>query len=75
MRTIILDFILDNTAYSSLQSTTTQTTNSNNGEAIAQTRCGELISIITQVVAHGLSVIPTDGGYGILDITVTGNNI
>ena len=75
MRTILLDFVLDNTAYSSLQSVTTQTTNANDGEAVAQTRLGELISIITQVVTHGLSVVPGHGSDGILDITVTGHNI
>jgi len=75
MRTIILDYILDNTAYTSLQSETTQTTNGNNGEAVAQTRCGELITIITQVVTHGLSVIPASGSDGIVDITVTGHSI
>ena len=75
MRTILLDFILDNAAYGSLQSVTTQTTNSDNGEAVAQTRLGELITIVTHVVLHGLSVVPTDGGDGILDITVTGHNI
>ena len=75
MRTIILDYILDNTAYTSLQTDTTQTTNANNGEAGAQTKCGELITVITQVVAHGLAVIPASGGDGIVDITVTGHTI
>ena len=75
MRTLILDYILDNTAYTSLQSETTQTTNANDGEAIAQTRCNELITIITQVVTHGLEVIPASGSDGIVDITVTGHSI
>ena len=75
MRIIILDYILDNTLYASLQTVTTQITYGNNGEAGAQTRCAELISIITHVVAHGLAVIPESGGEGYVDITVTGHNI
>ena len=75
MRDIIVTYILTNTAHSSLQSVTSQTTNANNGEAASVTKTGELISIITQVVQHGLSVIPTNGSNGIVDITVTGHNM
>ena len=75
MRDIIVTYILTNTAHTSLQSVTSQTTNANNGEADSVTKTGELISIITQVVQHGLSSIPTHGSNGIVDITVTGHTI
>ena len=75
MRDIIVTYILPNAAHTSLQAVTTQTTNGNNGEADAVTKTGELISIITHVVQHGLSSIPTHGSNGIVDITVTGHTI
>ena len=75
MRDIIVTYILTNTAHTSLQSVTSQTTNSNNGEAGAITKTGELISVITQVVQHGLTVLPTNGSNGIVDITITGHTM
>jgi hypothetical protein len=75
MKTILLDYILDNTSYSSLQSVTTQTTNSNNGEAAGQTKVGELIDIVTETIANGLASMPTNGGAGCVNLTVATHNI
>ena len=62
LKTIITDYILTNTSYSSLQSpvVTTQTTNSNNGENGTVARTTYLIGIMTDVIANGLSVAPAE---------------
>ena len=52
---IVRNFILTNTAYSSLQSVTTQTTNSNNGEAAAITKVNTLMTLIGNVITGGLT--------------------
>ena len=77
MRTIIVSNILTNTAYTTLQSpvVTTQTTNSNNGEAGSITKTGELIDISNEILINGNGAIPTNEGTGIVNITVTGHNL
>ena len=77
MRTIIVSNILTNTAYTTLQSpvVTTQTTNSNNGEAGSITKTGELIDISNEILINGGGAIPTNEGTGIVNITVTGHNL
>ena len=75
-KVIINDYVMDNASYSSLQSTTTQTTNSNNGEAAAQTKIALLFDLITQVINNGLGAADSfDMGPGIVNITVTGHNL
>ena len=74
-KVIINDYVMDNTSYSSLQSVTSQTTNSNNGEAAAQTKVAELFDIITEVINNGLGAVPTNGGTGVVNITVATHNI
>ena len=75
MKTILMDYILDNASYSSLQSVTSQTTNSNNGEAAAQTKVGELMDIVTETIVNGLASMPTNGGTGCVNITVATHNV
>ena len=75
LKVIINDYVLDNAAYSSLQSVTSQTTNSNNGEAGAQTKVAELFDILTQVINNGLGAVPAAGGEGVVNITVATHNI
>ena len=75
MKTILMDYILDNASYSSLQSVTSQTTNSNNGEAAAQTKVGELMDIVTEAIVNGLASMPTNGGTGCVNITVATHNV
>ena len=72
LRTLITTKILANSAYTTLQSpvVTTQTTNGNNGEATAITLAGEHIDIINEGLINGLTSLPTNGGAGILNITV-----
>ena len=74
-QTIITDYVMDNASYSSLQSVTSQTTNSNNGEAAAQTKVVELFAIITEVINNGLGALPTNGGTGVVNLTVTTHNL
>ena len=57
--TIVRDYILTNTAYSSLQAVTTQTTNSNNGEAVAITKVNTLMTLIGNVITTGLTALGT----------------
>ena len=57
--TIVRDYILTNTAYTSLQTVTTQTTNSNNGEAVAITKVNTLMTLIGNVITTGLTALGT----------------
>jgi len=72
MRDIVINYILTNTSYTSLQSpsVTTQTTNANNGEAAAVTKAGDLIDIVNECITNGLDTIPNNGGTSAVKITV-----
>ena len=63
---IVKDYILTNTAYSSLQSITTQIIGANPGEAGTGTTVQSLMGQITTVISGGLSSLPnlTDPRYG-----------
>jgi len=65
-KTIVKDFILDNAAYSSLQSITTQTIDSTNGEAAAKTKVNTLMTLLTGVITGGLTQLGTleSSSYG-----------
>ena len=61
VRDIIKDFILTNTAYTSLQTVTSQRTIANNGEPGSQARITELVLILNTVIQTGTytgAVIP-----------------
>ena len=58
LKTIIVNYILPNTAYTSLQTAVTQTINSNNGEAAAISKTTTLMTSIASVVSTGLSALP-----------------
>lgn len=64
--TIVKDYILTNTAYSSLQAITTQVINSDDGEAGTGTLVQTLMGQITNVIQNGLTALPdlTDPRYG-----------
>ena len=62
LRDIIKDFILTNTAYTSLQTVTTQKTIANNGETGSGDRVTELVSILNAIIQTGTytgATIPT----------------
>jgi hypothetical protein len=59
LRVIINSFILTNTPYTSLQTVEAQTINSNDGEASAITQSGILLTVIEDVIAGGLTELPT----------------
>ena len=65
-RDIVTDFIFTNTAYSSLQSKTTQTLDSTNAEAGANTRVDTLMNMISGVIVNGLNTLPSldSSSYG-----------
>ena len=65
-RDIVTDFIFTNTAYSSLQSKTTQTLDSTNAEAGANTRVDTLMNMISGVIVNGLNTLPAldSSSYG-----------
>jgi hypothetical protein len=58
LRVIINSFILTNTPYTSLQTVEAQTINSNNGEAVAITQSGVLLTAIEDVIDTGLTALP-----------------
>jgi len=58
LQTIIQNFILTNTVYPTLQSSVTQVTNLNNGEAGAITKVATLLDIYVDVIPAGLSALP-----------------
>ena len=58
LKTIIVSYILVNTAYTSLQTSVTQTINSTNGEAAAITKAGTLLTSVASVITTGLSALP-----------------
>jgi predicted Holliday junction resolvase-like endonuclease len=58
LRTIVVNFILTNTAYSSLQSAVTQSTTANNGETAAISKTTTLMTSIASVISTGLSALP-----------------
>ncbi|MAV94559.1 MAG: hypothetical protein CMA31_02595 [Euryarchaeota archaeon] len=72
---IINNFVLTNTAYTTMQSpvATTQTINANNGEAGASTRITDSVTIINNITENGTGVAPTPGyvssGYTPLQTT------
>ena len=72
MRNIVVNYILTNSSYVTLQSpvVTTQTTTGNNGEAAAITKIGELIDIVNECLSNGLGTIPNNGGVSAVKITV-----
>ena len=55
---IVRDYILTNTAYSSLQSITTQTILADNGEAGSGTTVQTLMGQIPNVIQNGLTALP-----------------
>jgi hypothetical protein len=75
-KVIINDYVMDNAAYTSLQSVTSQTTNSNNGEAAAQTKVAELFALITEVINNGLGAADSfPAGPGVVNLTVATHNL
>tara|TARA_B100000683_G_scaffold45922_1_gene42462 strand:- start:476 stop:7219 length:6744 start_codon:yes stop_codon:yes gene_type:complete len=66
LSTIIRSYILINTAYSSLQSITTQTIDSTNGEAASITKTNTEFTFLGDVIANGLGQLPTleSSSYG-----------
>ena len=75
-KVIINDYVMDNASYSSLQSVTSQTTNSNNGEAAAQTKIAELFALLTEVINNGLGAADSfPAGPGVVNITVATHNL
>ena len=58
LKTIIVSYILVNTAYTSLQTSVTQTINSTNGEAAAITKVDTLLTSVASVITTGLSALP-----------------
>ena len=66
-RDLVINNILANSAYASLQTKTSQTINANNGEAAASTSVASLMNIIRDVITSGLSSLPalnsTSYGY------------
>ena len=58
LKTIIVSYILTNTAYSSLQGSVTQTITVNNGEAAAISKTTTLMTSLASVVTTGLSALP-----------------
>ena len=58
LKTIVVDYVLTNTAYSSLQSAVAQTITANNGEAAAISKTTTLMTSIASVVSTGLSALP-----------------
>jgi hypothetical protein len=59
LKTIVVDYILTNTSYASLQSVIAQTTTANNGEAAAITKTGTLMTSISDVISGGLTALPS----------------
>jgi hypothetical protein len=59
LKTIIVSYILTNTAYTSLQTAVVQTINSNNGESAAITKTTTLLNSLVSVVTTGLSALPS----------------
>ena len=59
LRDIYKDFILTNTAYTSLQTITSQKTIANDGEPGSGDRVAELVAIINGIVQTGPSAVPT----------------
>ena len=74
MKTILMDYILDNT-FQSFTIVTTKLLIPNNGEAAAQTKVGELMDIVTETIVNGLASVPTNGGTGCVNITVATHNV
>jgi predicted Holliday junction resolvase-like endonuclease len=58
LKTIVVNYVLTNTAYSSLQVAVAQSTTATNGEAAAITKTSTLMTSIASVVTTGLSALP-----------------
>ena len=60
LKTIVVNYVLTNTTYSSLQTSVIQTITANNGEALAISKTTTLMNSIVSVVGTGLSALPVN---------------